>query len=435
MCDTIVALGTITADGSTLFGKNSDREPDEVQNIKIFPRKQYSPGDMVKCTYLEIPQVTETARVMLCQPFWMFGAEMGANEYGVVIGNEALFTREKADTTGLTGMDLLRLALERGQSAAQALDIIIQLLEKYGQGGNCGYRQKLYYMNGFLIADCTEAYVLETVKSWWAWKKIKDYWSISNLISLEHDFDKCSPGLIENAVNRGYCRSDSDFNFRRCYSDKIMTWGAKGLQRQECSRSLLAQKSGSLQTADIMAILRDHGGDAGWTPDRSGGTICMHAADKLIRRSQSVCSMVTRLTKDEQYYYTTGASNPCISPYFPVFSRKTLVPAGYREGTAEFDEQAFWWESEKLHRKSLWHFTDALKEIKPELEEYEKRMIAEVENSNIDFGQDTTDKYFNETGQIVRKWGEKLDKLPLKKPGWFFRRYWQNYNRINGIDM
>jgi secernin len=435
MCDTIVALGTATADGSTLFGKNSDREPDEVQNIKILPRKQYSRGDIVKCTYLEIPQVTETARVMLCQPFWMFGAEMGANEYGVVIGNEALFTREKADITGLTGMDLLRLALERGRSAAQALDIIIQLLEKYGQGGNCGYRQKLYYMNGFLIADSTEAYVLETVKSWWAWKKITDYWSISNLISLEQDFDKYSPGLIENAVKQGYCKSESDFNFRRCYSDKIMTWGAKGLQRQECSRRLLAQKSGSLQTADIMAMMRDHGGEDGWTPDKSGGTICMHAADKLIRRSQSVCSMVARLTEGEKYYYTTGASNPCISPYFPVFNRETSVPASYREGNGEFDEQAFWWESEKLHRKSLWHFSGALKEIKPVMEAYEKRMIAEVENNSIAFGQDTADKYFYEAGQIVRRWGEKLDKLPLKKPGWFFRRYWQNYNKINGVDI
>ncbi|MBA7558106.1 hypothetical protein ES705_50896 [subsurface metagenome] len=46
---------------------------------------------------MTIPQVSETARVLLCQPFWMFGAEMGANEYGVVIGNEAIFTKEKPD--------------------------------------------------------------------------------------------------------------------------------------------------------------------------------------------------------------------------------------------------------------------------------------------------------------------------------------------------
>jgi dipeptidase len=108
MCDTIVALGSATEEGFTLFGKNSDREPDEAQNILIFPRKKYKPNDTVQCAYLTIPQVSETARVLLCQPFWMFGAEMGANEHGVVIGNEAIFTREKPNKIGLTGMDLIR---------------------------------------------------------------------------------------------------------------------------------------------------------------------------------------------------------------------------------------------------------------------------------------------------------------------------------------
>ena len=33
MCDTIAATGSATADGITLFGKNSDREPNEAQNL------------------------------------------------------------------------------------------------------------------------------------------------------------------------------------------------------------------------------------------------------------------------------------------------------------------------------------------------------------------------------------------------------------------
>jgi secernin len=433
MCDTIVALGLVTKAGTTLFGKNSDREPDEVQNIKIYPRQRHKRGENVKCTYLTIPQVPETARIMLCQPFWMFGAEMGANEHGVAIGNEALFTREKPSTAGLTGMDLLRLALERSRTAKQALETIIELLEEYGQGGNCGYRKKFFYMNSFLIADHQEAYVLETVKSWWAWKQIRDFWSISNMISLEKDFDACSPGLIENAVKKGYCKGEADFNFRKCYSDRIMTWGAKGAPRQARSREMLLQKKGMLSTADFMAILRDHGGRTDWAPDKSDGTICMHAADKLIRRSQSVCSMLANLGKKAQFYYTTGAANPCMSPYYPVFFSDTVNPAGYLEGDASYDAKSFWWECEKLHRQALWHFTAALNAIQPSIKKHEREMISSVENGLVPLNQDAVDKYFAQARAIMRNWGAKLDSLPVTKPKWLFRRYWQSYNKLNGL--
>ena len=36
MSDTIAATGSATADGNTLFGKNSDREPNEAQTCAIF---------------------------------------------------------------------------------------------------------------------------------------------------------------------------------------------------------------------------------------------------------------------------------------------------------------------------------------------------------------------------------------------------------------
>jgi secernin len=432
MCDTIVALGTATSDGSILFGKNSDREPDEVQNIKIYPGREYKKGSRVKCTYMTIPQAARTAAVMLNQPFWMFGAEMGANEHGVVIGNEALFTREKPDVTGLTGMDLLRLALERSRRAAQALEIIIELLERYGQGGNCGYRQKFFYMNSFLIADAKEAYVLETVKSWWAWKKITDIWSISNVITLEQDYDACSSGLIENALKKGYCRKAADFNFRKCYTDKIMTWGAKSEPRLTRSREVLRQKKGSLTTTDILAILRDHGEDEKWTPDKSGGTICMHAADKLLRRSQSVGSMAAKLGKKSQSFYVTGAANPCLSPYLPVFAFGTDTPDGYVQGGADYVLASYWWECEKLHRRALWRYQPALEAIIPKIKKYENGMISSVERGRT-LKQKDIDTYFDTARTLVRNWGAKLDGLLEKKPGWLFRRYWQGYNKLNGL--
>ena len=163
MCDTLVAVGEATADGSVILAKNSDREPNEAHVLTHVPHAHHEPGAAVRCTYIEIPQVAETYAVLLSRPFWLWGGEMGVNECGVAIGNEAVFTREPHDKTpGLLGMDFIRLALERAGTARAALDVIIDLLAVHGQGGDCGFQHPLYYHNSFLIADPREAWVLET---------------------------------------------------------------------------------------------------------------------------------------------------------------------------------------------------------------------------------------------------------------------------------
>ena len=68
-----------------------------------------------QCTYIEIDQVAHTHSVVLSKPAWMWGAEMGANEHGVCIGNEAVWTKlnSAADAEEkLLGMDLLRYCLQ-----------------------------------------------------------------------------------------------------------------------------------------------------------------------------------------------------------------------------------------------------------------------------------------------------------------------------------
>lgn len=141
MCDTFLALPSFTGKEEVIFGKNSDREPNEAQAIVRFPSLD-TDEDRIACTFIQIPQVKHTCEVLLSKPFQMWGAEMGVNECGVAIGNEAVFTNvpfEKKNT-GLTGMDLVRLALERSRDADSALQTITELLQTYGQDACGGYR-------------------------------------------------------------------------------------------------------------------------------------------------------------------------------------------------------------------------------------------------------------------------------------------------------
>ena len=65
-----------------------------------------------QCTYTMIPQAKRTHAVILSRPSWLWGAEMGANEFGVCIGNEAVWTtltdEENLKEEKLLGMDLVR---------------------------------------------------------------------------------------------------------------------------------------------------------------------------------------------------------------------------------------------------------------------------------------------------------------------------------------
>src|SRR3954452_19375813 len=75
MCDCLVALAPATADGVTLFAKNSDRPPDERQLIERHePRHERA----TRTTYLTIdPHPEPTIAFVGSRPEWMWGMEHG----------------------------------------------------------------------------------------------------------------------------------------------------------------------------------------------------------------------------------------------------------------------------------------------------------------------------------------------------------------------
>ena len=109
-CDTFVLPAVTTLSGSIVMAKNSDRPLGEAQVLTWTEGAEHARGETVQCTYISVPQAEKTYGVLGSKPYWIWGYEMGVNEKGVMIGNEAQGSRaaETGDENALLGMDLLR---------------------------------------------------------------------------------------------------------------------------------------------------------------------------------------------------------------------------------------------------------------------------------------------------------------------------------------
>jgi secernin len=451
MCDTLVAVGDATADGSVILAKNSDRQPNEAHVLLHLPRAQHQPGSKVHCTYIEIPQVPETFEVLLSKPFWIWGAEMGANEHGVAIANEAVFTKEPYDKNGgLIGMDLLRLGLERATTARQALDVIVDLLDTYGQGGNCGFHHPEYYHNAFAIADPHQAWVLQTAGKYWAARQVHSVCTISNGLTMGSEWDLASTGLVEHAVEKGWCNSSQDFDFTRCYSDFLYTTFSASRARQQRSAHLMEAQQGQITTEVMMAALRDHGPGTSrdhWHPGKGWlmDTLCVHAGFGPTRPSQSTGAMVAHLRADLPTYWLTGTSGTCTSIFKPVYLSGAGLPDMGPVPTGTYDPHSLWWSHERLHRAVLRDYSHRLPRYAGERDALETAFLQEAaslyEQHRSSAGAERarplashTRSCFERSWQATERWFEAVASAPAQQhlPFWFSRA-WDSFDRQAGF--
>jgi secernin len=320
VCDTLVRL----TDDGVLFAKNSDRDPNEAQFLEHVPAATHAASSEVRCTWISVPQVKRTNAVLLSRPWWIWGAEMGANEHGVVIGNEAVFTRARREPEdGLIGMDLLRLALERAATAEQAVSVIVELLERHGQGGSCSHAHpRFQYDNSFIVADPVNAIVLETAGREWAVEPVKGAArTISNGLTI--------PGFAER------------------HSDPLRNRVAACVARRTLTRHAARTATGP---ADLMRVLRSHG--TGPDPQHSivNGAMsapCMHAGGGVITNSQTTASWVSDL-RTGHLHWVTGTSAPCTSLFKPLRIDEEIDLGPHPND--RFDDESLWWRHERLHR-------------------------------------------------------------------------------------
>jgi dipeptidase len=346
MCDTQV----IRSGNTTLFAKNSDREPGEPQHVRYYPAVRGDATSKVEATYVAVEQVPDRHAVILSQPSWIWGAEMGVNEHGLAIGNEAVFTRV-VDRTGkaLLGMDILRLALERCRTAGEAIDCIDQLLARYGQAGPAGYRDRNFrYDSSFIVADSDDAWVVETAGQHWVARRVDRFDAISNALCITEDFQRHSRGLHEFARTKRRLDAGGKLNFAGAFDTRFMKFMGRAGERRACSLAMLSALPDP-HPAAMAAGLRWHASETEDFARHGNADICMHAGG-ITRPSQTTASMVAALRPGEPpEIYVTGTSAPCLSLFQPV-DFQSFHAAGRKGDDGRLD---LWEGFEKVHRRAL----------------------------------------------------------------------------------
>jgi dipeptidase len=359
----------------------------------------------------------------------MWGAEMGVNERGLAIGNEAVFTRLPVEETGLTGMDLLRLALERASCAREAIEVITLMIAQYGQGGGCGYRHRRFrYHDSFIIADPQQAWTLETVGPYWAAQRIRGVKTISNALSIGKEFDLIHDEAYSFARSRGWCRSAEDFDFARSFADPKYTLLSGGKERAACTLRSIS-RNGELSKEDFFSALRDHAGLSpaeGWRMK----TPCAHASWQPARRSgQTTASMVARLEPDGTKIWMTGTSSPCLSVFKPVAVGKDLFDAGPKPDR-RYDPRSLFWRHERLHRLTLKNYDERKAAFDEERRALEERFASvSTDATNRDHR-----KFWEEHREAICEWTSRVEKMTAAAKKFFpFQRYWARQAKEDGV--
>ncbi|MBR61434.1 MAG: hypothetical protein CL904_02075 [Dehalococcoidia bacterium] len=346
-CDTLIATSGDTVSGNAIFAKNSDRPPTETQPLVKQDRKTHNPNTVNKLEFISLPETEVSYKHVGSRPYWCWGYEHGFNEHQVVIGNEALQSRLRPGKPTLTGMDLVRIGLERGSSAREALNAMTSVIESVGQGKFAhpdGYRT---YDNGFIIADPKEAYVLETAGHEWAARKVQKSQGISNTYSISNNWDLISENALHLATQSAEYKGNEQLDFREFFKeDTKFSYSAD--QRELRSCALLDHHAGNIDIAKMISILSDHSGEGFKSKSKieaveSGYGICMHS-DSVEKGSNTAASLIAELCSDETRLpiYWTSMYSPCTGIFLPTFIEGVFNTSISLGGKKSSQDSAWW---------------------------------------------------------------------------------------------
>jgi dipeptidase len=314
--DMVVALARATIDGQTLFGHNCNRFAQEAPEVVRVPGRSFAPGEMVRAAQIELPEVRQTIAVLASRRKGEWGYHHGVNQNGVAVGLTHFRARLSGEGPGLTGPDLVRLALERAHDTRHAIELLIDLLNRHGQtpAADQMTQGEVALANALMIADGTEAYVLAACGHHWAMQAIGRVRALGEVCHVRQDWDRISRGLADLAITRGWWPEDGsklDFGGAVCVEGpgtaaSFRRWGQSTLK--------LEQHCGQIDLSFLRRLLAEH---SLGRPDESDlRKLAAGETGRLVTSASLVAQLSPVQGQQPLVWFAFGS--PCASVYFPL---------------------------------------------------------------------------------------------------------------------
>ena len=278
-CFAVLVGKDASADGSVMLAHNEDDGGEQFLNWYIVERQTHAKDD--KFAFLRggcTEQAAQTYKYLWLELPKMEVSDSYLNEHGVTIASDGCPSREDRNdyTDGGILYELRRLAAERASSASLAVNLMGELIEKYGYADSG---------RSYLIADRTEAWVLCVVRGrHWAAARVPDdqVVAVANCYTLgKVDLNdtrnhRGARDIISYATQRGWYdpEKDGEFSFKKAYGTPGSRTHPDNVKRQWAALTKLTQrkyaieadslpfsatpKEGKISLQDLFAILANH---------------------------------------------------------------------------------------------------------------------------------------------------------------------------------
>lgn len=372
-CTGVIVGKGLTKDGTSIFGRTEDLEPNHNKVFKVNPTKENAKGavllDETNGFRYELPEVSyRYTSISDINPAMGIFDEAGFNEHGLVMdatvsmsANEAAQKADPYVQDGIAETIMTSVVLPHAKTAREAVQLLAAIIDKQGAAEG----------NGLVLSDPNELWYMEiyTGHQYVAVRYPDDKFSVipnafvMGTVDLsDTDGVIASKGIVEIAktakiyqevdqkihLSKTYGSAVMDADRSRAYSGILSLNPKANITYEDEHYDFLQSADQPISLQDVMAMQRNRLENTGFKPMDA-----VHNEGEYkypIANENTMEAHVFERKNGSTDTLWLAMSNPLYSPYLPFYGSIQATHESYLNTSDAYDEGSFYWLCDQLNK-------------------------------------------------------------------------------------